>query len=160
MGSRKRSSFPRKETFIGWLLVLLALPLGFFTFTMCMDKLASTSWPAAQAEVSTIDIRKRVKSGAWCIELRYHYRVGDHRFSSTRLSLTTKVACYRDKQVANALFRRFQPGAGIAIRYDPSDPETSIVYLDDVDFSDFIFLILTAAFLGAGIILIKGTARK
>lgn len=120
-----------------------------------MDKQASASWPAAHAEVATIDVHQRVKSGAWCVQLRYHYRIGDERFSSTRWSLATGVACYRDKQVADALTRRFQPGTGIAIRYDPSDPQKSVVYLDDVDASDFIFLILAIVFLAAGIKLLK-----
>lgn len=125
-----------------------------------MDKLASASWPAAHAEVATIDVRKQLKSGAWCVELRYHYRIGDEGFSSSRWTLATRVACYRDKQVADDLSRRFQPGTGIEIRYDPSDPQKSVVYLDDVDVSDFIFLILATVFLAAGIFLLKGVKLR
>jgi len=116
-----------------------------------MDKLASTSWPVARAQVVEFEQHRNVKSGAWCAQLRYRYLVGGETFTSTRWSLATRVTCYRHQQAAGALASRFRPGAGIGIRYDPADPETAIVYLADPAFSDFIFLIFAAILLAAAI---------
>lgn len=113
------------------------------------------------AEVMSSDVRKRVKSGAWCVQLRYQYVINDKPFASSRLSLDNSVACYRDKQVAHTLLERFQPGSRIRIRYDPSDPEKSIVHVDVVDASDFLFLALAIVLLLTGILLLgKDVLRR
>lgn len=65
------------------------------------------------------------------------------------------MACYRDKQVAHALLGRVQPGAKVPIRYDPSDPGKSIVYVVDVNFLDFLFLAVAIVLLVTGILLLK-----
>ncbi|KFI05238.1 hypothetical protein JN27_22520 [Massilia sp. BSC265] len=107
------------------------------------------------AEVLSSDVSRRVKSGAWCVQLRYQYVIDNKAFASSRLSLENRVACYRDKQLAHALLGRFQPGAKVAIRYDPSDPEKSIIDVDGVDCSDLVFLASAIVLLAAGILLLK-----
>ena len=153
------SSTLRKQRRTGCFIILLALALGTFAFHRCIDKLRSPSWPGTLAQVLTADLSKRVKSGAWCVQVRYRYRLDHKVFTSSGLSLDTNVACYRDKRSAHALFGRFQPGAELPVRYDPSNPGKSIVYLDDVDISDFLMLALALLLLFTGGLL-AGSSRR
>jgi hypothetical protein len=150
---------PWKKKRTGLLFFLIGLPLGYIALTGAVDKLTSASWPAAHAVVVSADARKRVKSGAWCIQLRYQYVTGNQAFESSRWSLANSAACYRDKQVADALLKRYPVGAGFRIRYDPSDPDKSIVHVDDdLNFMDVIFCLLAIVLLAAGIQSFKGGA--
>jgi len=140
-----------KTVVIGCLFIAIAIPIGYFALTRSIDKLAAPSWPVASARVVTSDLAKRLKSGAWCIQLRYQFVVDHKTFTSSRLSPMSSVACYRDRQAAAAVFERVQAGARIGIHYDPADPGNSIVFLDGLDFSDVLLIGLTLLLLLAGI---------
>jgi len=134
--------------------------MGYFTLTGAIDKLTSPSWPATHAQVVSSDLNRQVKSGKWCMEVRYQYVVDHKTFDSRRLSPMNKTACYRDKQVAAAVFERMQPGATIAIRYDPVHPAKAIVYLDDLDVGDVVLVGLILALLPAGIWCVRHAAAS
>lgn len=126
---------------IGWCFLLLAIPLGFFAFKRSVDRCVSRSWPVTQAQVLSADMYKRSRSGDWCVRLRYRYVIDGEAFSSRKLasSFISSAGCDHDKGVIDARRERLQPGAAIRVRYDPADPGRSLVYLDDLDFSDYFF---------------------
>jgi len=149
---------PFKLLLCGYLVIAMAMSMGYFTLTGAIDKLTSPSWPATHARVVSSDLNRQVKSGAWCMQMRYQYVVDHQTFDSRRLSPMSKVACYRGKQVAAAVFERVQPGAIINVRYDPVNPGKSIVYLDDLDFADVLLAGLMLALLPAGIWCVRHAA--
>ncbi|MBD8530983.1 MULTISPECIES: DUF3592 domain-containing protein [unclassified Massilia] len=151
---------PFKLFLAGCLIIAMAMSMGYFTLTGAIDKMTSPSWPGTQARVLSSDLNRQVKSGAWCMQVRYQYLVDHQTFVSSRLSPMSKVACYRGKQVAAAVFERVQPGAIIAIRYDPVHPAKAIVYLDALDFADVLLVGLMLALLPAGIWCVRHAAAS
>jgi len=159
--TRRSLSTPRKHAAIACILILLALALGWFTVHRCLDKLRSPSWARAHAQVLEATLHKRVKSGAWCVGLRYQYLVDRQLFTSSRFSLDASAACYRDRRHADALSGRLAPGARIWIRYDPANPAKALIRLDTLDVPDILMALFALIVLLAGAaILTSKTARS
>lgn len=145
---------------IGWFFLLLAIPLGFFAFKRSVDKCVSRSWPVTQAQVLGADMYKRSRSGDWCLRLRYRYVIDGEAFSSRKLasSFMSNAGCDQDKSVIDARRERLQPGAALRVRYDPADPGRSLVYLEDLDFSDYFFNGLALVLFASGIKALRDAA--
>jgi hypothetical protein len=138
----------------------MSTPLWFFSLNRVFDKHASDSWPLAYGEVLSSQVYKRSgRSVDWCIKLRYRYVVGNQVLTSGRLStsLMGTAACDRDKKVIDARFEQLHPGAKIAVRYKPTDPEKGIIYQDDLT-GLYIFLALAAVLSASGIKAIREAA--
>ncbi|MCA1855759.1 DUF3592 domain-containing protein [Massilia oculi] len=157
---RRSLSTPRKHAAIACILIVLALALGLFTVHRCLDKLRSPSWPRAHAQVLEATLHKRVKSGAWCVGLRYQYLVDRQLFTSSRFSLDASAACYRDRRHADALSGRVVPGARIWIRYDPANPGKALIRLDALGVPDVLMLLLAFILLPAGALLLTGKVPR
>lgn len=145
---------PQLTKFFGWFFILSALALGYFTFSRTIDKFTSKSWPSTQAEVlSSTMYESTGRSHVWCIRLRYRYVVGGREFSSIRssTSIVTRAACDRDRGVIAARIERYQRGAMIKIRYEPSNPERAIVYVDELDLFDFLIPIIVIILFVGGV---------
>ena len=132
----------------GALMVLIALPFGFFMFTTVADKLQYASWPATRAEVLELETHGQAKSSAQCLQLRYRYVVDGKAFVADRMTVARSSLCYRDKTALAALMQRYQPGAPVWIRYDPSHPRKAAIYPDELGLIDVLFCLL-AIILGA-----------
>jgi hypothetical protein len=152
---------PQGKKIASWLLILVAIPLGVFTSTMTYEKLASKSWPTTYAEIFASDMyHSSGRSSHWCVKLRYRYVVEAKAFFSNRLSTSRFVGpdCDYDKKVTMARLERYQPGALLKIRYNPTNPGTAIVYTDELDLMDFLFSGLAILMLVGGIKGIRAAA--
>jgi hypothetical protein len=131
------------------MLILIALLIfvfiGIASLTRMIEKQNTESWPVTQAVVLNLSTYDLVKSGARCVQLKYRYAIDGNAFVSDKISLSLAgtAACYRDEKIFDTLLMRFAPGAKIDIRYDPDDPGQSIIFFDDVDFSDIFLLIVS-----------------
>ncbi len=150
----------KKTQRFGWLCIIIALPLGYFSLTTAVDKARSKSWPAADAKVIQTEAYKSTRAGAYCFQLRYQYAIAGKEFSSTRWTLTSRVACNRDKRLVDAALEQLQPDATIRIRYDPTDPEKSFVNPEDVNFSDVFYIVLAFGLIVYGLFVPRALARK
>ena len=149
---------PQMSKLLGWFFILLALPLGFFALTNSVNKLTAESWPRAQAEVLSSDLYRPSRSNRWCLRLRYRYVIDGKEYSSRRLSPSVMggaSSCAREKMVIEARLEKLQPGARIRIHYHPSNPAKAAVYLDDLDFTDYLLSGLTVLLLAGGIACIR-----
>lgn len=151
---------PALTRFFGWMLILAAVALGVFTAFRTYDKLAAESWPSTHARVLSSGIYEQLKPRQWCVKLRYEYAVDGKAFVSKRLSTTRlgDAGCDPDRQVMEARLEQLQPGAQIQIRYRPGHPGTSIVYLDDLDVTDYLFVVIALICLAGGVKMLRDVA--
>lgn len=152
---------PQFTKLFAWFFILTALPIGLYTLTRTYDKLASASWPKAQAEILASDMYRQSKSGQWCVSLQYRYVVDGNEFISRRMSTSQfgETGCDADRKLIAARLERYRPGARIKIRYLPADPGKAIVYVRELDAFDFFFPALTIV-LAAGGIKTLGEAKR
>ncbi|MCA1247612.1 DUF3592 domain-containing protein [Massilia sp. MS-15] len=108
---------------------------------------------------TTLD--KHVKSGAWCVQLRYRYIASHKVFTSSRFSLDAGAACFRDRQHADAMSARFTLGTTIWIRYDPLSPEKALILPTALGVPDILMALFALLVLLAGAFVLTGkTARR
>ncbi|WLI90443.1 DUF3592 domain-containing protein [Massilia sp. R2A-15] len=150
----------KKTQRFGWLCIIIALPLAYYSLMTVIDKARSKAWPGADAKVIQTEAYKSTRAGAYCFQLRYQYAIAGKEFSSTRWTLKSRVACNRDKHLVDAALEQLQPDATIRIRYDPTDPGKSFVDPEDVDFTDVFYIVLAFGLIVYGLFVPRALARK
>lgn len=150
---------PQMTKLLGWLFILMGLPLAFYIGTRIYDKLDSASWPSVSAQVISSEMYRRAGRGGvdWCIKMHYRYSV-DGKLLSSRAMSTSRVgnaSCVKDKEVMSGRLKRFRPGADIEIRYKPTDPRIAIVYVGQLDLLDYLFPAISLVLLAGGIMALR-----
>jgi hypothetical protein len=131
---------PALVRMMGWFVILLAIPAGYFSFWRTYDKLTSPEWPVTSAEIVRSSMYQRTgKSQDWCVKLAYRYTVEGKAYRSGRIGVSRvgNAGCHRDQAVTAWRLARMAPGARIRVHYRPSDPADTAVFLAGLDFLDY-----------------------
>ena len=131
---------PALARMMGWFLILLAIPAGYFSFWRAYDKLTSPAWPVTSAEIVRSSMYQRTgKSQDWCVKLSYRYSVEGEAYRSSRICVSRigNTGCHRDQSVTAWRLASMAPGARIRVHYRPSDPNETAVFLAGLDFLDY-----------------------
>ncbi|MEG2033778.1 MAG: DUF3592 domain-containing protein [Janthinobacterium sp.] len=131
---------PALARMMGWFLILLAIPAGYFSFWRAYDKLTSPAWPVASAEIVRSSMYQRTgKSQDWCVKLAYRYTVEGKAYRSARIGVSRigNAGCHRDQAVTAWRLASMAPGARIRVHYRPGDPGDAAVFLASLDVLDY-----------------------
>ena len=131
---------PAMARMMGWFLILLAIPAGYFSFWRAYDKFTSPAWPVASAEIVRSSMYQRTgKSQDWCVKLAYRYTVEGKAYRSARIGVSRigNAGCHRDQAVTAWRLASMAPGARIRVHYRPGDPGDAAVFLASLDVLDY-----------------------
>lgn len=154
---------PALARMLGWFLILAAIPAGYFAFARAYDKIASPTWPVAEAEIVRSSMYQRTgKSQAWCIKWSYRYAVDGttHVSESIGVSRIGDLGCDRNKAVTAARLARLGPGARIRVHYRPGAPGDTAVILAGLDFLDYFATAVSLGMLVLGVSEVRKHARR
>ena len=131
---------PAMARMMGWFLILLAIPAGYFSFWRAYDKFTSPAWPVASAEIVRSSMYQRTgKSQDWCVKLAYRYTVEGKAYRSVRIGVSRigNAGCHRDQAVTAWRLASMAPGARIRVHYRPGDAGDTAVFLASLDVLDY-----------------------
>lgn len=150
---------PQLRKILGWVFILMGIPLAIYIASRIHEKSDSSSWPSVAAQVITSELYKRSGRGGvdWCLKINYRYSVAGKRFSSRRMS-TSRIGnapCTSDRSEAMDRLTIFKPGSTFTAYYKPSSPADSIVYVGQLDVLDYFFPAISLLLLISGVLLVK-----
>jgi hypothetical protein len=116
-----------------YLLIAMALGLGFLAWRAWQVRQASPSWPTVEGEVLASRVRPRNETGTqhgsqsrqWVIDLRYRYVVAGQTYTGQRLRAFERY--HADEASAQQELAPYPAGAKVRVYYDPDRPASSVL---------------------------------
>lgn len=115
----------------------ISLPMLVYPIWSVVMARRARRWPRAPGEV--LECATQHDEGT-TVGVRYRYVVDGKWRTGTRVRFGGPIVCYRERSVAK-LVARYQPGATIAVAYDPGKPQRSTLETT-LDWFDILLLFL------------------
>jgi hypothetical protein len=140
--------------FIGLVCILGSLEAG------CVDSVRSLLWTKTDGVITRSDVSvesEKMVSGTvltwYRPEIRYEYRLGNHRYESDRIDFAPPLERSRlfDRKVADGMVSRYPAGQRLTVYVDAAHPD--LATLDRGEASIVVFLIGVVITVGATLVL-------
>jgi len=123
-----------RRSWLVWLVVAFGALLA-ISSAQDIDSVAETArWPTTSGTMVTSDIADEyigTSVGRWTnsrmyasrLHLTYVFDVGGHQYTGSRWNALPPSS----NQATHAMLRKYAPGAGVTVHYDPRDPTAAVL---------------------------------
>jgi hypothetical protein len=136
------------ETFARWFFLLWGTVVSVIQTRALWRGWQARRWPATTGQVLDVGLRyHRARRGGYLPEVRYRYAVGGQELVGSRLRFGGRTLL--SERAAKAALRGAQPGAEVAVHYNPQDPREAVLQ-PGVSIGDVVWLAAGLIALGIG----------
>jgi hypothetical protein len=119
------------------------LALGYAGLRLRSAIEAAARWPVTDGTLERCEVVEKPdldinQPGTWGLGLEYSYRVGGRSYRSTRYGFV-EPSTY-DESVPRALVEALRAQQPLRVRYDPKDPKSAVLSVQDSDLADTLSL--------------------